>query len=120
LLPGSRPTEVNQILPVLLDTALALKQRFSGPLVFWLHIAPSLDPRVIQGMAAPYQRQGLSLRLISGAPPAALKRCDLALVASGTATLEAAILGVMIIIIRFQRSTIDCQTVDRSAHRMVN
>ena len=99
LLPGSRPTEVNQILPVLLDTAWALKQRFSGPLVFWLPIAPSLDPAVIRGKAAPYQQRGLSLRLISGGSPGALKRCDLALVASGTATLEAAILGVPMIIV---------------------
>jgi lipid-A-disaccharide synthase len=99
LLPGSRPTEVNQILPVLLDTAWALKQRFSGPLVFWLPIAPSLDPLVIREKAAPYQERGLSLRLISGISPTALKRCDLALVASGTATLEAAILGVPMIIV---------------------
>ena len=99
LLPGSRPTEVNQILPVLLDTAWTLKQRFSGPLVFWLPIAPSLDPSVIREKAAPYQERGLSLRLISGGSPAALKRCDLALVASGTATLEAAILGVPMIIV---------------------
>jgi lipid-A-disaccharide synthase len=99
LLPGSRPTEVKQILPVLLDTAWALRQRFSGPLVFWLLIAPSLDPGVIRGKAAPYQAQGLALQLISGVSPAALKRCDLALVASGTATLEAAILGVPMIIV---------------------
>jgi len=99
LLPGSRPTEVNQILPVLLATAWALKQRFSGPLVFWLPIAPSLDPLVIRGKAAPYQAQGLDLQLISGGSPAALKRCALALVASGTATLEAAILGVPMIIV---------------------
>jgi lipid-A-disaccharide synthase len=99
LLPGSRPTEVNQILPVLLDTAWSLKQRFSGPLVFWLPIAPSLDPLVIREKAAPYQARGLSLRLISGISPTALKRCDLALVASGTATLEAAILGVPMIIV---------------------
>jgi lipid-A-disaccharide synthase len=99
LLPGSRPTEVNQILPVLLDTAWSLKQRFSGPLVFWLPIAPSLDPLVIREKAARYQARGLSLRLISGISPTALKRCDLALVASGTATLEAAILGVPMIIV---------------------
>ena len=99
LLPGSRPTEVNQILPVLLDTAWDLKQRYAGPLVFWLPIAPSLDPLVIRAKAAPYQERGLSLQLISGVSPAALKRCDLALVASGTATLEAAILGVPMIIV---------------------
>ncbi len=99
LLPGSRPTEVNQILPVLLDTAWILKQRFSGPLVFWLPIAPSLDPSAIREKVAPYQERGLSLRLVSGGSPAALKRCDLALVASGTATLEAAILGVPMIIV---------------------
>ena len=99
LLPGSRPTEVNQILPVLLDTAWDLKQRYAGPLVFWLPIAPSLDPLVIREKAAPYQQRGLSLQLISGVSPAALKRCDLALVASGTATLEAAILGVPMIIV---------------------
>ncbi len=99
LLPGSRPTEVNQLLPVLLDTAWALKQRFAGSLVFWLPIAPSLDPQVIREKAAPYQERGLSLRLISGVSPAALKRSDLVLVTSGTATLEAAIFGVPMIIV---------------------
>jgi len=99
LLPGSRPTEVNQILPVLLDTAWNLKERYAGSMDFWLLIAPSLDPQVIREKAAPYQQRGLSLRLISKISPAALKRCDLALVASGTATLEAAILGVPMIIV---------------------
>jgi lipid-A-disaccharide synthase len=99
LLPGSRPTEVNQILPILLDTAWALKQRCSGSLVFWLPIAPSLDPLVIREKAAPYQERGLPLRLISGLSPAALKRSDLVLVTSGTATLEAAMSGVPMIIV---------------------
>jgi lipid-A-disaccharide synthase len=99
LLPGSRPTEVNQILPILLDTAWALKQRLSGSPVFWLPIAPSLDPLVIREKAAPYQERGLPLRLISGLSPAALKRSDLVLVTSGTATLEAAIFGVPMIIV---------------------
>jgi lipid-A-disaccharide synthase len=72
---------------------------FPGPLAFWLPIAPSLDPLVIRKKAVPYQERGLSLRLISGVSPAILKRCDLALVASGTATLEAAILGVPMIIV---------------------
>ena len=99
LLPGSRPTEVQHILPVLLATAQALRQRFPGPLAFRLPIAPSLDPSLIREMAAPYQEQGLPLELLSGASPAFLKRCDLALVTSGTATLEAAILGVPMIIV---------------------
>ena len=56
-------------------------------------------PRSIREKAAPYQQRGLSLRLISKISPAALKRCDLAIVASGTVTLEAAILGVPILIV---------------------
>jgi lipid-A-disaccharide synthase len=99
LLPGSRPTEVRQILPVLLATAWSLRQRFPEPLTFRLPLAPSLDPSLIRGMAAPYQEQGLALELGSGVSPAFLKRCDLALVTSGTATLEAAILGVPMIIV---------------------
>jgi lipid-A-disaccharide synthase len=99
LLPGSRPTEVKQILPVLLATAWALQQRSARPLVFRLPIASSLDPVIIRELAAPYQARGLALQLISGGAPGALKSCELALVASGTATLETAILGVPMIIV---------------------
>jgi len=95
LLPGSRIQEIYYILPGLLSTAeKILKQRpttkFLLPMAGTIeesHILPHLSGRKIP------------LKLLRGQTYEAIQASDLALVASGTATLETAILGTPMIIV---------------------
>jgi lipid-A-disaccharide synthase len=99
LLPGSRPAEVQRILPVLLETARRLAEEFPGRLEFLLPLAPTLEARAVRALTDPYGERGVPLRLLTGPEREEWKRSDLALVASGTVTLEAALWGVPTIIV---------------------
>ena len=87
LLPGSRRSEIQYIAPALLQAA-RLMQATRPDLRFILPVAPGLDA-LLQPLAASEGPQGL--KLLQGRSHDALAACDLTLIASGTATLEAAL-----------------------------
>jgi lipid A disaccharide synthetase len=99
LLPGSRPTEIKAILPILLETAARLTRQYGQKVRFVLPVAGTLDSRSIQEEIRPYQDRGVSIELTTGDSLKTLAHCDQAIVASGTVTLEAAILGLPILIV---------------------
>lgn len=82
LLPGSRKSEINYIAPALIGAARLLARpgrRFVMPVV------PGLRALVEPLLG------GVDVQLVDGQSHAVLAACDLTLVASGTATLEAAL-----------------------------
>ncbi|MFG6440963.1 lipid-A-disaccharide synthase [Roseateles sp. LKC17W] len=82
LLPGSRKSEIKYIAPALIGAAKLLAKpgrRFVMPVV------PGL-----RGLVEP-MLQGADIQLVDGQSHVVLAACDLTLVASGTATLEAAL-----------------------------
>lgn len=82
LLPGSRKSEIQYIAPALIGAARLLARpgrRFVMPVV------PGLR-NLVEPMLG-----GMDIQLLDGQSHAALAACDLTLVASGTATLEAAL-----------------------------
>ena len=88
LLPGSRRAEVQYIAPRLLQAAAEMHRQRPG-LRFLLPVVPGL-----RHVVEPLRRQhaaGVALELLDGRSHEALAACDLTLVASGTATLEAAL-----------------------------
>jgi lipid-A-disaccharide synthase len=87
LLPGSRRSEIHYIAPALLQAA-ALLQRRRPALRFVLPVASGLREQV-QALVDQHPVPGL--RLLNGQSHEALAACDLTLIASGTATLEAAL-----------------------------
>jgi lipid-A-disaccharide synthase len=87
LLPGSRRSEIHYIAPALLQAA-ALLQRRRPALRFVLPVASGLREQV-QALVDQHPVPGL--RLLDGQSHEALAACDLTLIASGTATLEAAL-----------------------------
>jgi lipid-A-disaccharide synthase len=99
LLPGSRPAEIKAILPILLETAARLTRQYGQKVRFVLPVAGTLDFRSIQEEIRPYQDRGVSIELATGDSLKTLTRCYQAIVASGTVTLEAAILGLPILIV---------------------
>jgi lipid-A-disaccharide synthase len=88
LLPGSRRSELQYIAPRLLGAAASMHQRRPG-LRFVLPVVPGMRHQV-----EPLRRQhaaAVPIDLLDGRSHEALAACDVALVASGTATLEAAL-----------------------------
>jgi lipid-A-disaccharide synthase len=102
LLPGSRANEIRTLLPLLLETAARLNQELPG-LTFLLPVAHTLSADAITAQADAWN---LPLRVVSGDTHGVIRACDVLLTASGTVTLEAAILGTpMIIVYRVSRFT---------------
>jgi lipid-A-disaccharide synthase len=99
LLPGSRPAEIKAILPLLLETAAHLTRQYGQGVRFVLPVANTLDSGSIQEKLRPYQDRGVSIDLATGDSMKTLARCSQAIVASGTVTLEAALLGLPILIV---------------------
>mgnify|MGYP003349149907 CR=1 FL=1 len=88
LLPGSRRSEIQHIAPPMLQAAQQLHQERPG-LRLVLPVAPGLRPLLTAAIAR--HAPGLQVDLVDGRSHEALAACDLTLIASGTATLEAAL-----------------------------
>lgn len=87
LLPGSRKGEIERLLPPMAE--LARRWRAERPEVQWvLPVAPTLDPAFVRAHLG-----DAPVTLVEGRTYAARAHADAALVASGTATLETALLG---------------------------
>ncbi|MHB8656022.1 MAG: lipid-A-disaccharide synthase [Terriglobia bacterium] len=89
LLPGSREREVFYNLPTMLDAAtrLALTRKIQ----FVIPVAPSLDPHWLESRLQKYYVGRAAVRTVTNATYDALQHSDVAVVASGTATVEAAL-----------------------------
>ncbi|WP_457328921.1 lipid-A-disaccharide synthase [Rhizobacter sp. P5_C2] len=88
LLPGSRRSEIEYIAPRLLAAA-ALMKRQRPALRFLLPVVPGLQSLVAPMVAE--HAAGVGVELLDGQSHEALAACDVTLIASGTATLEAAL-----------------------------
>jgi lipid-A-disaccharide synthase len=97
LLPGSRRSEIAQHYPVILEACELLSRAMqkTGGVQFVHAAAPGLD----DGLLAPHARPGLSVKRVEGDTYNALAAADCAIVASGTATVEAALLGTPMVVI---------------------
>ena len=95
LVPGSRHSEVRALLPIMLD-AVAILSKEIPDLSFLIPVADVLDPAPFE---AEVVRRGLPVRIVSGDTYGVLRACDLAITASGTVTLETAILGTPMIVV---------------------
>lgn len=88
VLPGSRRSEIQYIAPAFLAAA-ALLHRERPALRFVLPVAPGLR-ELLQPLIAAHA-PSVPIQVLDGQSHAALAACDLTLIASGTATLEAAL-----------------------------
>lgn len=86
LLPGSRRAEIRHVAPAFLATAARLHRARPG-LRFVLPMAPGLAP-LLEPLLAQHA-PGVPIDCLEGRSHEALAACDVTLIASGTATLEA-------------------------------
>ncbi|MBA3582351.1 MAG: lipid-A-disaccharide synthase [Gammaproteobacteria bacterium] len=96
LMPGSRRGEIKRLLPVMLDAAAILQQDIQN-VQFILPIAPNLDRHAIQQQI---DSRKLTITLVDSHEfYDVINIADAAITASGTATLETALLGTPMVII---------------------
>jgi lipid-A-disaccharide synthase len=114
LLPGSRHKELLRILPPLLDAASIISQE-RPDVQFILAVAPNRNPKEALAIISAGRHGSLtkgSLRVIHHETREALAVADAAAVASGTATLEAALLGTPLVIV-YKESFLNWHTLGR-------
>jgi len=87
LLPGSRLSEVSRHARLMLDAAALILQQHPDA----QFVLPAASEAAAQQVRQAVQGLKLPLHILAGRSHAALAACDVALVASGTATLEAAL-----------------------------
>lgn len=97
LLPGSRDREIERHLPVMLEAAGILSRRFTN-VRFLISMAPSVNKVAFEERLRKHDA-GIDYCLITDSVQHVFNRCDFAVVCSGTATLEAALCGIPMVII---------------------
>ena len=95
LLPGSRKQEIQKLLPPMLEAARILKQR-GGRYRFFLPLASTIPRAMVTEQIAAY---GVDVTLTDGHTYDLMKMADSAVAASGTVTLEAALLDLPTVVI---------------------
>jgi lipid-A-disaccharide synthase len=99
LMPGSRRKEIQMNLPAILEAAAQLSVRKMGPdYEFLLPVAPMLNPRLLQLLVGTVPALKTSLHLVPDSLPA-LYHTRAAIVASGTATVEAALMNTPFVMV---------------------
>jgi len=121
MLPGSRRSEVRFNLPTMLEAAgLVAKSR---NVQFAVASAPTIDPQWLESIVARSYTGKATLRVLSNATHEALRYADAAVVASGTATIEAALHECpMVVVYRVSAFTAMCARIliDVPFYSMVN
>ncbi|MEM7097039.1 MAG: lipid-A-disaccharide synthase [Pseudomonadota bacterium] len=92
ILPGSRSSEVRLMLAPFLEAAVLLKDKFPDLRFVIPCLREVLQHRVSQAIASDPRYQALDIKCYQGNARLALLACDVALIKSGTSTLEAMLL----------------------------
>jgi len=113
-LPGSRHKELIRILPPMLD-AIAMISRERTDVQFVVVVAPSRSPEEAKEIVSRHAKAKdlhSIITLVYHGTRDALAASDVAAVASGTATLEAALLGTPMVVV-YKESAINWHTIGR-------
>jgi lipid-A-disaccharide synthase len=115
LLPGSRRREVERILPPMLEAAALISAR-QPEVQFVVVVAPSRTSdevrNIVRAQRTTPEPLPSCLHIVSDQSREALAASDVAAIASGTATLEAALLGTPMVVV-YKESWINWNTLGR-------
>ena len=96
LLPGSRPHELQRLLPLMLEVVREFKKGH-GDYQFCMPFAPNTDMEKYSTIVRLLEGEGVKIN--KGESLKTLAASDTAVIASGTATLQAALLGVPLVVV---------------------
>jgi lipid-A-disaccharide synthase len=96
LLPGSRPHELQRLLPLMLAVIRSFRKEFRE-FRFCVPLAPNTDQAAYEKILGDFREEGAVIN--KGESLRVLSASDLAVIASGTATLQAAFLGVPSVVV---------------------
>lgn len=96
ILPGSRPSELAKLLPVLIETVPLLKKEFPQ-FQYFVPLAPNLKIGIFEKEFSELRSLGVVVKKESALK--ALSVSEAAVIASGTATLQSALLGTPFVVI---------------------
>lgn len=99
LFPGSRKREVSSLLPIFLSAAELLQKKSPEKIVFFIPKASTIDIGEFDAAGLSRYRQHLDIRIIEEERYNMMGACDAVVTASGTVTLELAILEVPMIVV---------------------
>jgi lipid-A-disaccharide synthase len=95
LLPGSRFSELSRLMPVMLDAAKILTKNLPE-----IRFLMPLAPTIRRDQVDPYLRErDLPLTVVEHNTYEIIQMCEIIVAASGTVTLEAAILGTPLVVV---------------------
>ena len=95
LMPGSRSKEIKALLPPMLESAEIMASR-SPEFEFILPIAHTVDRALVDYYLSLYD---VNVKVVEGMTYEVMHISDMAFIASGTATLEAAIIGTPMVVV---------------------
>ena len=95
IMPGSRKHEIKKLLPLFIKSAVRLNTEI-GKCVFLLPLAPTLSEDEIKKYLGGYD--SLDIRIMKNEHYETMAACDAAMAASGTLTMELAILRVPMVV----------------------
>ncbi len=96
LLPGSRPHELQRLLPLMLDVVREFRKEH-GEYQFCMPLAPNTDMEKYSSELQLLRDEGVMVN--KGESLKTLAASDAAVIASGTATLQAALIGVPLVVV---------------------
>lgn len=101
LLPGSRKKEILTLLPCFLDAAKLLQEKHkqSDSLVFLIPQASTIKREDLEEAGLAHRQDQLNIKVIENDRYNMMSVCDGAVAASGTVTLELAILGIPMVVV---------------------
>ena len=99
LIPGSRSKEISSLLPDLLRSARKLQAVREEKITFLLPVAPTIEMAELKENGIEEFGNDLEIRIITENRYDVMGNCDAAVAASGTVTLELAVLGVPMVVV---------------------
>ena len=95
LLPGSRNSEIQKLLPEMVEAARIISRKIPGT-QYILPLADTLEEKTVAGFLSD---SCLNVKIVASHTYDVLACCNLAIVTSGTATLETGLMGVPMVIV---------------------
>lgn len=98
IIPGSRKKEVSFLLPVFLESAKRMQQKYSRELAFLIPLASTLSLEDIDRAGLASYKQDLEIHILPEDRYELMAACDAVVAASGTVTLELTLLDIPMVV----------------------